>query len=160
MKLSEALAAGQSNAPGPTPRDLINDQSTLITGVVFDDKPLFKNFGDVITNPAATYARGQTARAVFWGGHPKNNLQIQGTFLKIEYWNGSSWVTARNDWDPDTRYIWKRDGVANSKVTIEWSIPSNAQPGWYRLRHFGHWKSGWTGAISAYNGTSSSFQVN
>ncbi|MCR9141683.1 MAG: neutral/alkaline ceramidase [bacterium] len=159
-KLSDKLAANQSNAPGPTPRDLSNNQTSLQTGVVFDDKPLFKNFGDVVSNPAASYSRGQTAKAVFWGGHPKNNLRIQSTFLKVEFWNGSSWVTARNDWDPDTRYIWKRDGIANSKVTVEWSIPQNAQPGWYRLRHFGNWKSGWTGAISEYSGTSSNFQVN
>ena len=158
-QLATVMAAGQMNATGPTPRDLSNDQTTLQTGVVFDDKPLFKNFGDVVNQPAATYSRGQTARAVFWGGHPKNNLQTQSTFLKVEYYNGSQWVTALNDWDPDTRYIWKRDGVANSKVTVEWKIPNNAMPGWYRLRHFGHWKSGWTGAISAYNGTSNSFQV-
>ncbi|MEQ9363089.1 MAG: neutral/alkaline non-lysosomal ceramidase N-terminal domain-containing protein, partial [Leptospirales bacterium] len=159
-KLSSVLASNQSNAPGPTPRDLSNDQTTFITGVVFDDKPLFKDFGDVVSNPAASYSRGQTAKAVFWGGHPKNNLKLQGTFLKVEFWDGSKWVTARNDWDPDTRYIWKRDGIANSKVTVEWSIPGNAQPGWYRLRHFGDWKSGWTGAISGYSGTSSGFQVN
>jgi neutral ceramidase len=158
-RLSDYLAANQINAPGPAPRDLANEQSSLITGVVFDDKPLFKSFGDIETNAAPSYARGQTARAVFWGGHPKNNLRTQGTFLRVEYWNGSSWVAARSDWDPDTRYIWKRSGIANSKVTVEWTIPANAQPGWYRLRHFGHWKSGWTGAISAYSGTSRNFQV-
>jgi neutral ceramidase len=57
-------------------------------------------------------------------------------------------------------YRWKRDGIANSKVTITWTIPPNAAPGKYRIRHFGNWKSGWTGAISPYEGASAIFTVN
>ena len=36
---------------------------------------------------------------------------------------------------------------------------SNAAPGTYRLRHRGHWKSGITGAITAYEGVTQSFAV-
>jgi neutral ceramidase len=158
-RLAVALRTGAAVAPGPTPRDLTCCQSTAITGVVFDDKPLFKSFGDVETNAASSYSRGQTARAVFWGGHPKNNLKTQSTFLQVQRYVNGAWTTVARDWDPETRYVWKRDGIANSKITIEWDIPSNAQPGTYRLVHSGHWKSGWTGAISAYTGRSRSFTV-
>jgi neutral ceramidase len=159
-RLAVSLRDGTTIPAGPTPRDLTNEQASLITGVLFDDKPLFSSFGSVQSDAAASYSRGQTARAVFWGGHPKNNLKTQGTFLEVQRKNGSTWVTVARDWDPETRYIWRRDGIANSKVTIEWDIPSNATPGQYRLVHSGHWKSGWTGAISSYTGTSRTFTVN
>lgn len=159
-KLARAMRNGETVNPGPTPRDLSNKQSSLITGVVFDDVPLFKSFGDVYQDAAASYSRGTVASAIFWGAHPRNNLRTQGTYLEVQRWNGSSWVTVASDWDPETKYEWARDGIANSKVTVKWSIPTNAATGTYRLRQYGNWKSGWTGAISAYTGTSRSFTVN
>lgn len=158
-RLAVAMRDGVSTSAGPTPRDLKNNQMTLQTGVVFDDKPLFKNFGDIVSNAASSYNRGQTATVVFWGAHPKNNLKTQSTYLSVERNISGTWYTVAYDWDMDTTYRWARDGIANSKITITWSIPSNATPGTYRIRHFGHWKSGWTGAISAYSGTSRTFIV-
>jgi neutral ceramidase len=158
-RVAVSLRDGTAIAPGPTPRDLSGNQSSLITGVVFDDKPLFVSFGSVQSDAAASYLRGQTARAVFWGGHPKNNLKTQGTFLEVQRKVNNVWVTVARDWDPETRYIWQRDGIANSKITIEWAIPLDAPTGQYRLVHSGHWKSGWTGAISAYSGNSRTFTV-
>jgi neutral ceramidase len=153
------MAAGRASSAGPAPRNLANAQSSLITGVVFDDVPLFKSFGDVKSNASSSYNRGATASVTFWGGHPKNNLKTQSTFLEVQRQSGSSWITVARDWDPETRYEWKRDGIANSQVTIRWAIPSNATIGNYRIRHYGHWKSGWTGKISSYTGTSRTFSV-
>ena len=159
-RISEAMRDEQTVSAGPTPRDLKDKQMTLQTGVVFDDKPLFKNFGDVITNANSSYSRGSTVKVVFWGGHPKNNLKTQSSFLYVDRNVGGTWQTVAYDWDMDTRYQWARDGIANSKVTITWTIPSSASTGTYRIRHAGHWKSGWTGSISSYTGTSRSFTVN
>ncbi|MCE9596452.1 MAG: neutral/alkaline ceramidase [Spirochaetia bacterium] len=159
-RLARAMRDGTSVSPGPTPRNLINNQSSLITGVVFDDKPLFKEFGDVKTDAAASYSKGSVASVVFWGAHPRNNLKLQSTFLEVQRLVGSSWVTIASDWDPETKYQWARDGVANSLVTIKWSIPPTTTSGTYRIRHYGNWKSGWSGAISAYTATSRSFTVN
>lgn len=129
--------------------------------VVFDDKPLLKKFGDCITQPGAAYRRGSTVSAVFWGAHPNNNLTVGSSesYLVVEQKNGSAWKAVAFDWDPTTRYLWKRDGVANSKITIEWTIPASATAGEYRLRHIGYWKSGWTGKISRYEGATKSFAV-
>lgn len=159
-RLARAMRDGAAVNPGPTPRNLANKQSTLITGVVFDDVPLFKSFGQVQSDAAASYSRGSVASVTFWGAHPRNNLRTQSTFLEIQKLSGSSWVTVASDWDPETKYMWARDGVANSKVTIKWSIPSATATGQYRIRHYGNWKSGWTGAISSYTGTSRTFTVN
>jgi neutral ceramidase len=157
-KLAVAMRDGAAVDGGPTPDDLSDDQACFQTGVVFDDKPLLKSFGDVQTQAAASYAKGAIASVVFWGGHPKNNLQTQGTFLTVERLVGSSWVVVARDWDPETTYGWARDSVANSKITITWDT-TNAATGSYRIRHFGHYKNGWNGKIYSYTGTSRTFTV-
>lgn len=163
-KLAVALRDGTSVPAGPTPRDLRNNQTTLQTGVVFDDKLLWVDFGSVVTDANASYARGQTVSVKFWGGHPKNNLRRQGSFLQVQRKSGTSWVTVAYDWDWETKYKWERNNcvptMACSHVTIEWKIPSAATPGTYRIRHDGDWKSGWDGLIRSYTGYSREFTVN
>jgi neutral ceramidase len=163
-KLAVALRDGTTVAAGPTPRDLRNDQTTVQTGVVFDDKLLWVDFGGVVTNANASYTRGQTVSVKFWGGHPKNNLRRQGSFLQVQRKSGTSWVTVAYDWDWETKYRWERNNcvptMACSHVTIEWKIPSNTTLGTYRIRHDGDWKSGWDGLIRPYTGYSREFTVN
>ena len=128
-KLAVAMRTGASVDPGPTPRDLRNDQTTLQTGVVFDDKPLSASFGGIVTDAKASYTRGSTASVKFWGGHPKNNLHIQGSYLQVQRKSGSTWVTVANDWDWETKYHWERNNCAPtfacSYVTTEWAIPTD-----------------------------------
>ncbi|MBZ4420020.1 neutral/alkaline non-lysosomal ceramidase N-terminal domain-containing protein [Myxococcus sp. RHSTA-1-4] len=163
-KLASALRDGASVPAGPTPRDLRNEQTTVQTGVVFDDKLLWVDFGSVVTNANASYARGATVSVKFWGGHPKNNLRRQGSFLQVQRKSGTSWVTVANDWDWETKYRWERNNCvptfACSHVTVEWKIPADATPGTYRIRHDGDWKSGWDGLIRPYTGYSREFTVN
>ena len=163
-KLAVAMRTGVTVATGPTPRDLRNEQSTVQTGVVYDDKPLTVSFGSVVTNALASYTRGQTVSVKFWGGHPKNNLRRQGSYLQVQRKSGTSWVTVANDWDWETKYRWQRYDCAPtygcSHVTTEWTIPADTVPGTYRIRHDGDWKSGWDGLIRAYSGTSREFTVN
>jgi neutral ceramidase len=157
--LASALAQGRGVADTGTPPDKSRQAFAERPGVVFDDKPLFQQFGQVLVQPAASYARGGKVVATFRGGHPKNNLRTQDTFLKVERWNGSSWQTVANDWDFETTYTWRREGIAYSQVDVEWRIPPDAATGTYRLRQFGNWKNGWTGAVSSYAGTTRSFEV-
>ncbi|MCY1074344.1 neutral/alkaline ceramidase [Archangium lansingense] len=163
-RLAVALRTDTTVAAGPTPRDLRNNQSTVQTGVVYDDKPLTASFGGIVTNALASYTRGQTVSVKFWGGHPKNNLRRQGSYLQVQRKSGTSWVTVANDWDWETKYRWQRYDCAPtfgcSYVTTEWKIPADATPGTYRIRHDGDWKSGWDGLIRAYSGTSREFTVN
>ncbi|XXF79948.1 neutral/alkaline non-lysosomal ceramidase N-terminal domain-containing protein [Myxococcaceae bacterium GXIMD 01537] len=163
-KLASALRTGASVPPGPTPRDLRNEQTTLQTGVVFDDKLLWVAFGDVVTNARASYRKGETVSVTYWGGHPKNNLRRQGSYLQVQRKSGSSWVTVAQDWDWETKYRWARNNCvptfACSHVTVDWAIPADAPAGTYRIRHDGDWKSGWDGAIRPYTGYSREFSVN
>ncbi len=48
-KLAAAIRTGATVPAGQAPRDLRNDQTTLQTGVVFDDKLLWVEFGGVVT---------------------------------------------------------------------------------------------------------------
>ncbi|MGI5861247.1 MAG: neutral/alkaline ceramidase [Myxococcales bacterium] len=160
--LAEALASGAEIAPGPIPRDLRDHVHTLQIPVLYDDKLLSVDFGDVVEDVARSYRRGETARAVFWGAHPANNLRIGDTFLRVERKQGESWETVANDWDWETKFRWKRNNcfptLGCSHVTVEWDIPDDAAPGIYRLRCFGDWKSV-GGDIQPYEGTSSEFEV-
>jgi len=159
-KLAVALRDNLPIAPGPTPRDLSCCQVTVQTGVVFDDKPPDQQFGSVITDANASYSRGQTVTVVFWGGHPKNNLRIQDSFLQVQLKNADgTWSVVAYDWDWETTYTWARDHCfACSHNTVQWTIPSTAAPGTYRIRHDGTWKSV-SGSMHPYFGFSREFTV-
>lgn len=141
--------------PGKPPFTDVN----LQTGVVFDDKAPWHSWGQVLTAPAASYSRGQTATAVFVTGHPKNNLHRNGTFLEVQRQVDGKWVRHADDGDWSTRYQWKRTGVASSEATITWIIPADTPAGSYRIVHHGDWKNGWNGAISGFTGTTTAFTV-
>ncbi|MEV8442038.1 neutral/alkaline ceramidase [Actinosynnema sp. NPDC051121] len=158
-RLAASLRAGTPVAPGPTPGTPPFTGINLQTGVVFDDKAPWQSFGQVLTEPAAGYARGQTATAVFVTGHPKNNLRRNGTFLEVQRLVDGAWTRHADDGDWSTRYRWQRDGVADSSATITWTIPADTPAGTYRIVHHGDWKSGWTGAITPFTGVTRAFTV-
>jgi neutral ceramidase len=158
-KLAQAMIHNQSVPSGSAPPDLLNDQINLQPGVVLDDVPPKKQFGDIYHDVKSNYYPGDTVQAIFWGAHPKNNYRDQDTFLKIEQLINGSWQSIRYDRDWDTEYHWQRNGAAYSLVTIVWRIPKTISPGQYRIVHYGDWKSGWTGNIYPYTGYSSIFMI-
>ena len=95
---------------------------------------------------------------IFWGAHPKNNLRTQETFLEVQKKEGEKWITIFNDNDPCTIYEWKRDFIANSKITISWNIPLETKPGEYRICHFGDSRDA-SGKIKPYTGISGTFKI-
>ena len=163
--LATSLRDGAGVAPGPTPRDLRHEQLTFQPGVVFDDKLLWVDFGDVVTDARPTYSRGDTVSVTFWGGHPKNDLRREGTLLRVQRREpDGTWSDVATDADWATRYQWRRENcvptLACSHVTVTWDIPVDAMPGTYRLVHEGNWKSGWDGNVRPYTGASRPFTVN
>jgi neutral ceramidase len=159
-KLAGSLRDGSPLAAGPTPTKPLLAELNLQTGVVFDDKGLFQSFGQVLTEPAAAYERGQTVTTKFVTGHPKNNLRRNDTYLEVQREISGQWRRVADDGDWSTRYRWARVGLANSEATITWTIPADVPPGRYRIVHHGDWKSGWTGAITPFTGASRTFTVN
>ncbi|MBJ6760218.1 neutral/alkaline ceramidase [Myxococcaceae bacterium JPH2] len=162
--LASALRDSRTLAPGPAPRDLRGAVVGLQPGVMFDDKLLWVNFGQVITDAKPAAARGDTVTVTFWGGHPRNDLKLGGTFMRVQrrMYDGT-WVDVAYDWDWETKYHWERENcvptLGCSRVAVSWRIPLDTVPGIYRLMHEGDWKSGWDGRVRPYTGTSRSFTV-
>ncbi|KAI1472251.1 Neutral/alkaline nonlysosomal ceramidase [Daldinia caldariorum] len=157
------LAPDSSSSPDPGPKPPDNRKSSLsfITGVVQDNAPLGKSFGDVISQPAEKYARGAVVNATFVGANPRNNLRLDGTFTAIEKQDGDSWTQVRDDSDWSLVYTWKRtDAVLGySEVTVSWETESDAEAGTYRMKYYGDRKALIGGAITAFDGTSNSFTL-
>lgn len=157
--LTQAMVSGAAVAPGVPPRDRTSALRLTRLGVAFDDKPLKERFGQVLRDVSPAYLRGQIVQASFRSGHPKNHLKTQDSFLRVERWQDGQWVAVAQDWDWETSYQWRREGLAYSVVDVVWRIPAGTPAGSYRLRHDGHWKSGWTRAITPYTGVSRTFRV-
>ncbi len=158
-KLAQALTEGRTVPVGPIPEDLTPIQINAQPGVILDDKPVAKKFGDLYQDVKAQYRPGDRVQVIFWGGHPKNNFHTQHTFLSVQQLVNGQWVSIRNDNDWDTEFHWQRRGAAYSWITIIWRIPSSMPAGLYRVVHYGDWKSGWSGHIFPYTGFSSAFNV-
>ncbi|RKG82268.1 alkaline ceramidase [Corallococcus exercitus] len=162
--LAASLRDGTSVPPGPTPRDLRKAVVGLQPGVVFDDKLLWVDFGAVAEEAKASYARGETASVTFWGGHPRNDLKLGGTYLRVQRRQADGvWRDVAHDGEGGPLYHWQREycvpTLACSHVRIDWPIPLDTPPGTYRLVHEGNWKSGWDGRVHPYSGSSRPFTV-
>ncbi|MEU3304403.1 neutral/alkaline ceramidase [Streptomyces sp. NPDC006678] len=159
-KVAASLRAGTAIGRGTAPPDESGRQFTLQTGVVYDNPPMARSFGDVLTGPAASYERGGTATVEFVTGHPKNNLRRGGTFLEVQRLVDGRWVRVLDDGDWQTTYRWTRvNGLTGtSKATITWSIDTGTAPGTYRVVHFGDAKNLF-GKITPFTGTSPAFTV-
>jgi len=156
-KLADDMVNNKPTDRGPTPIDLSQHQISLQSGVVVDAAP-FTYFGKVHKKAKQVYKPGQVVEVQFWGGHPKNNLRTEDTFLKIEKKDGNSWSTLYTDRDPEAIYIWTRKYFVCSLITIKWNIPADTEPGEYRVAHLGNSKNLF-GKISEYKGVSKSFKV-
>lgn len=161
-EVGHALVTGASLPHGPVPEDLKAHQVSLISKVLFDDKPPFKQFGAVIDDAQASYHRGDVVQASFWGADPRveddANLQLPG-YMEVQHNNGGVWQTVLHDWDWDTVFHWQRVGVSYSKVILGWHIANDIQPGQYRLVYHAMYKNGWNGKHHLIRGVSSVFEV-
>ncbi|KAF3276186.1 hypothetical protein TWF970_006470 [Orbilia oligospora] len=155
----------QTIDPGPSPPDNSDSSLNFITGVVYDNPPIFKSFGQITTDAAASYRVGDTVTVVFIGANPRNNLRLEGTFAAVEFQKSDgSWIQVRNDEDWDLIYNWRRDDGfwGSSSAIIQWVVgngPKSVQPGKYRIKYYGDSKAPVTGKISGFTGTSREFDV-
>lgn len=134
-----------------------NDDSPKI---LFDDKPIRANFGDVIEQPKFSYTTGDIVSVSFWGGHPNNDLKRNDSYFVVEKKENNRWIPTYYDRNPFIKMIWKRVGVSYSKITIEWKINSEVEKGTYRIKHSGKWKNGWNRRLYDYEGISEEFDIN
>jgi neutral ceramidase len=157
-KLAAAMRDGQPTLTDLRPLSLPQTHVSVKPGVVLDTPPSGKAFGDVLTQPAASYARGASVRVDFATGQPDNNLRDEGTYLEVQRQTGATWTTVATDSDWQTIYHWVRVGIAASTAEITWNIPAGTAAGTYRIVHHGDAKSIF-GKITAFTGTSQTFTV-
>ncbi|XP_033099666.1 neutral ceramidase-like isoform X2 [Anneissia japonica] len=158
--LAESMVKNVKLPPGPKPDLLLNDQVSFLSPVIFDGKPLGKNFGDVLTDVKSDYARNMTVSVTFQAGNPRNNLKTGDTFLSVEYQDASGkWIPRYTDADWSTKFSWKRTVLllGRSEATVTWDIPANEAAGTYRINHYGNYKK--RSRVYSYSGRSSNFNV-
>jgi len=159
--LARAVASGTGVQPGPDPVDMSAGLIDVQAGVLFDAAPPGRRFGGTLRDSRSSYAAGDKVSVSFWGGHPKNGLRVQSSFLEVERSDGGTWQPVARDWDPETRFAWKRWPLfllPFSIVSVEWHIPPDTPPGTYRIKVYGDRKRPF-GAIQPYSGTSSEFRI-
>lgn len=156
---------------GPLPPINAPDKSfQLNAGVVYDNPPIGKKFGDVLLQPNMTYpsaGRGSIVQVRFVGANPRNNLRQEGDFVVIERQNSAGkWQKYRRDEDWEVSYEWKRVNglLGTSEVTVKWAVSEEedrgaAEKGTYRVVYYGDSKTPVTGAIVGFTGVSRAFEV-
>ena len=147
--------------PGPFPPNNVNSSLSFITGVVFDNPPIFKKFGDVKTDVRPSYPIGSAISATFVGANPRNNLRLEQTYASIEKLDVPTgrWVRVRDDSDWSLIFNWKRTSevLGTSEVEIVWESELTTEAGQYRIRYFGDSKAIGSGTITAFEGISGVF---
>jgi neutral ceramidase len=157
-ELARAMRDGRELPTGPEPPDLSAAPLALQPPVVLDAPQIGRSFGDVLTQPRESYRTGERVSAVFAGAHPGNDPRRGSTYLRVERYEGGAWRTVADDGDWSTAFRWERDGIAASRVTVTWDVPSGAVPGRYRVRYHGDAKPLLGGARS-FSGTTRAFTV-
>lgn len=168
-KLALSLRDGQPAPAGPAiPAD---GTPTLIRSPYNpSDLPGAAGFGAVVSDVPATAKPGDTVRAEFQAGHPRNDLRTQASYVYAERQQADgSWAVVAHDRDPELLYVWKplqrqpapQDAPVTGPSTAEavWTIPRNTPPGTYRLRHEGASRLSSAAAALPYNGISSPFLI-
>ncbi|XP_045113665.1 neutral ceramidase-like [Portunus trituberculatus] len=162
VHLAQSILNGTEMPPGRSPPDLSSSVLSLLPGVLFDRAPLFSDFGDVVAQPYPLAYTGETVTAKFVSGHPRNDVQLDKTFLTVERLVNSSdvWEIVATDANWETRFIWDRVSLllGTSLATVKWDIPHDTPEGTYRITHSGHYKSFLFG-VYPYSGVTESFQV-
>lgn len=181
-KLADCMASNLECDAGPSPPNLINDQWSLVPGVITDSVPAGRKFGDVSANfLRKKYNVGDTAEVEFHAACPRNNLKLENTYLRIErkrhlgwlsgfakhitdiikgYPIDFSWTVEYTDSDLSTKFFWYRKHALSpySYAKIQWIIPQSAKIGTYRIRYLGDHKNLF-GEITPFEGLSAEFDV-
>jgi neutral ceramidase len=167
--LGVAMSNGQPASSGPPIPDVGAAQIKWAPKVNHDEAPIGESFGQFLMEPSklGPVARGTTLRTIYRSGAPLNDLRRNDTYVRIERdLGGGNWNLVAWDNLPETVLQWARDSKCPdpnrcywSTMDVFWTVPQSAVPGSYRIRVFGSWKHGVTGAITPYEGTTSPFIV-
>lgn len=154
----DATSVPEQGVPAPDNRGSV---LSFTPGVIVDNAPLRRSFGQVLRQPDPSYKVGSVVQVTFQGANPRNNLRLEGTFAAIEQQKtGGDWAQVKNDADWFLVYSWRRTNslLGYSEVDVSWETYGNAVPGTYRVKYYGDAKHLF-GKIDAFEGTSTPFTL-
>lgn len=124
---------------GPAPPINIDRAINLISGVSTDRTPWGKNFGDVLTEPRASYPRGSAVSVTFVGGSPRNNFRLEGTFAAVQKFNETKfWSPQRSP--PSSQQISPEHYAFSPEITFDRQTPLPADANdWVTVRDDFDW---------------------
>ena len=168
--VAEALKDGVPATSTGAPLDLSDAQLIKVPGVTVDSPCalleaklcLNEKFGDVVVAPPESASAGERVVVTFRGAHPRNNLRLGEGYMDVLRQEDDEWVVVARDWDPETRFRWRRTGgplSPMSEVDLEWRVPDDVAPGTYRILYRGDARS-LGGVITPISGVSPLFTVN
>ncbi|XP_070707984.1 neutral ceramidase [Pempheris klunzingeri] len=164
--LARAIAQDRvSELPvGPEPPFFQENLINLLPAAPVDRKPENTSFGDVLEQVYPVYRPGDVVSVTFVAGNPRHSGDIRDkTFVTVEIYDNrtETWEVVHTDASWETRFHWLKGSNRQSNSTVEWHIPPAAPSGFYRIRHFGHYKQmkGLRPVITPYGGSSDVFRV-
>ncbi|KAK4177855.1 putative neutral ceramidase precursor [Triangularia setosa] len=163
------------DAPAPPPHDQksmefppdnSNRSLSFIPSVVMDNTPLFKSFGDVLTDVEkdTPYTVGDVVKVKFVGANPRNHLKLGATYAAVEkLGRDGKWERLRDDGDWGVTFEWRRTSelLGLSEVLISWDTavegPGEIKEGEvFRIKYYGD-KKGLLGVVESFEGMSRGF---
>ena len=179
QELGFAIAGGSEVVSRDAAPDLAGKQVFYWASKIdHDERPANEQFGQVLVPPSSEVVRGNTVHVIFRSAHPNNAPRRNNTYFRIERdLGGGNWGLMAWDGTPDTRMYWALstqaiqlpdnrvspacpgDPCLWSTTGVLWTVPGDAPTGQYRIRFFGSWKHGVTGAITPFEGITGSFTV-
>uniref|UniRef100_A0AAY4D3P9 Neutral ceramidase n=1 Tax=Denticeps clupeoides TaxID=299321 RepID=A0AAY4D3P9_9TELE len=166
--LARAIAEGtEAELPkGPEPPFFTDSQLfSLLPLNPVDKTPDNSSFGEVLeqVDPVYTVVSIHVFHFIIGRGIGGCNTH-KLTFVTVEKLHNSTqtWSVVHTDASWETRFHWIKGTSGLSNATVEWHIPQSAQSGFYRIRHFGHYKEfrNLKPVFTAYEGVSDVFKVN
>ncbi len=167
-KLALTLA---EDTPAPEGPPIADEVPRLVRPpYVPSDLPgLVTSFGDLVEDVPATAQRGDTVRAAFQAGHPRNDLKTQSSYVFAERQRADGgWDVVATDRDPELIFDWAPTIPAllpldtitgTSTAAAVWTVPRDTPAGVYRLRHEGAARMSLLAAAEPYSGVSSTFTI-
>lgn len=106
-ELGEAMLDGRPNPPGAEPKRTTPGYAKLPPYIPSDLPLPGGSFGAVLQDVAAAYAPGETVRAVFQAGHPRNDPMLESSYLFVEREGADgAWQVIATDRDVETEFAW------------------------------------------------------
>jgi neutral ceramidase len=162
-ELAQTLANGQPAPRGAAaPSFSVGGQAPITI-----DQPAA--FGKLLIDAQPQYTQGDLVDVGWQAGYPGNDPKTMSSYLYVEKQNAQGgWDVIATDKDPELVFVWHwsqnpllslAHTIDSSTAEARWTIPANAAPGTYRIRHEGVSRLSAAALPTPYTGLTGIFDV-